>query len=184
MCCCCLPHQVNREAPTLRFTSARHEVSAAAASTAALVDGFTPDRSDPDGLEAQVAALLGAAGSAAAAAMEEAEQALAEKVGGQSRRCCCSCHRQSWFLGQCTGLDTISCKQHASSDGAVCRVCPLCLNSLSGLPTALAAADSIWNLTIYTGMQTQGQLYQQHRAVSASYADPHCAAAVFRRICF
>lgn len=35
--------QANREAPTVRFTSARNEVSEAAASTAALVDGFTPN---------------------------------------------------------------------------------------------------------------------------------------------
>eukprot|EP00775_Hariotina_reticulata_P004466 gene4466-4722_t len=67
----------NREAPTIRFTSARHEVPAAASTVAALVDGFTPRESDP--LEAQVAALLGAAGSATTAAMEEAEEALAAK---------------------------------------------------------------------------------------------------------
>jgi uncharacterized protein YqeY len=74
------PLQSNREAPTLRFTSARGEVASAAASSASLVDGFAPDAADPEGLEAQVAALLGAAGGAGAAAMAEAEQALAEKV--------------------------------------------------------------------------------------------------------
>jgi uncharacterized protein YqeY len=73
--------QANREAPTLRFTAARHEVASAAASSASLVDGFAPDAADPEGLEAQVAALLGAAGGAGAAAMAEAEEALAEKVG-------------------------------------------------------------------------------------------------------
>lgn len=72
--------QANREAPTLRFTAARGEVANAAASAASLVDGFSPDAADAEGLEAQVAALLGAAGGAGAAAMEEAEQALAEKV--------------------------------------------------------------------------------------------------------
>jgi len=35
--------QANREAPTIRFTAARNEVAEAAASTAALVDGFTPN---------------------------------------------------------------------------------------------------------------------------------------------
>jgi hypothetical protein len=35
---------------------------------------------DPDGLEAQVAALLGAAGSLSAHAMAEADEALAPKV--------------------------------------------------------------------------------------------------------
>jgi hypothetical protein len=74
--------QANREAPTVRFTSARNEVADAAASTAALVDGFTPNIEDPDGLEAQVAALLGAAGSLSAHAMAEADEALAPKVGG------------------------------------------------------------------------------------------------------
>lgn len=73
--------QANREAPTIRFMSARNEVSEAAASTAALVDGFTPNTDDPDGLEAQVAALLGAAGSLSAHAMAEADEALAPKVG-------------------------------------------------------------------------------------------------------
>jgi hypothetical protein len=43
MLCGCCPLQANREAPTIRFTSARNEVSEAAASTAALVDGFTPN---------------------------------------------------------------------------------------------------------------------------------------------
>jgi len=38
---------------------------------------------DPDGLEAQVAALLGAAGSLSAHAMAEADAALAPKVGGR-----------------------------------------------------------------------------------------------------
>jgi hypothetical protein len=56
-------------------------VADAAASTAALVDGFTPNTEDPDGLEAQVAALLGAAGSLSAHAMAEADEALAPKVG-------------------------------------------------------------------------------------------------------
>eukprot|EP00879_Flechtneria_rotunda_P019030 GHRR01019979.1.p1 GENE.GHRR01019979.1~~GHRR01019979.1.p1 ORF type:complete len:341 (+),score=185.00 GHRR01019979.1:544-1566(+) len=72
--------KANREAPTLRFTSARPEVSAGAGSVSALVEGFAPDTSDPDGLEAQVAALLGAAGSVGAAAMAEAEEALTAKA--------------------------------------------------------------------------------------------------------
>jgi uncharacterized protein YqeY len=72
--------QANREAPTLRFTAARHEVAETVASAAAIAEGFTPNMEDPEGLEAQVAALLGAAGAAGVAAMEEADAALAERV--------------------------------------------------------------------------------------------------------
>lgn len=41
---------------------------------------------DPDGLEAQVAALLGAAGSLSAHAMAEADEALAPKVSRHRKR--------------------------------------------------------------------------------------------------
>jgi hypothetical protein len=71
------PHQANREAPTLRFTSNRHEVSDRGASTQALLEGFKPEGD----MEAEVAALLAEAGAAGSRAMAEAERALAEQVG-------------------------------------------------------------------------------------------------------
>ncbi|GBF90520.1 hypothetical protein Rsub_03516 [Raphidocelis subcapitata] len=67
--------KANREAPTLRFTSARHEVPDRGASTAALLEGFRPEGD----MEAEVAALLEKAGAAGAAAMAEAERALGEQ---------------------------------------------------------------------------------------------------------
>jgi hypothetical protein len=71
--------QANREAPTLRFTSAASEVPRVAGSTAALVAAHTPDND----MEEEVAALLAAAGASSAAAMAEAEEQLAVKVGAE-----------------------------------------------------------------------------------------------------
>jgi hypothetical protein len=201
--------QANREAPTVRFTSARNEVSEAASSTAALVDGFTPNTGeawwlcsaeretaqirtqgataakvpllfelriqklegpcldplleqhpcqqarslsadarllthlaaavpfpslacrcltpdDPDGLEAQVAALLGAAGSLSAHAMAEADEALAPKVRRPLSRQ--QTAGQNRVNSNNTGL-VLTCA------GAACHLRPLTLTHLL-LPAA------------------------------------------------
>lgn len=69
--------QANREAPTIRFVSARDEVPRIE-STAAIVAQFQADPGNE--MESEVAALLEAAGAANSAAVEQAEQALVAKV--------------------------------------------------------------------------------------------------------
>ncbi|PNW76852.1 hypothetical protein CHLRE_11g478966v5 [Chlamydomonas reinhardtii] len=72
-----LPFDANREAPTLRLVAGRDEVPRVN-TTAALVAQHTP--SADNALEAEVAALLEAAGAANAEALEEAEEKLALKA--------------------------------------------------------------------------------------------------------
>lgn len=67
--------QANREAPTLAFSKPRGG-AAKAATTAALTAQFAPETD----MEAEVAAMLQAAGVHSAKAVEEAEDALALKV--------------------------------------------------------------------------------------------------------
>ena len=67
--------RVNREAPTLVFTPAQNDVPRKS-STAALAENFQPK----GGMEADVAALLKAAGFQSEKALEDAEEALALKV--------------------------------------------------------------------------------------------------------
>ncbi|KAG2423906.1 hypothetical protein HXX76_014959 [Chlamydomonas incerta] len=69
--------KANREAPTLRLVAGRDEVPRVT-TTAALVAQHTP--SADNALEAEVAALLQAAGAANAEALEEAEEKLALKA--------------------------------------------------------------------------------------------------------
>mmetsp|Transcript_37964 Transcript_37964/g.96008 ORF Transcript_37964/g.96008 Transcript_37964/m.96008 type:complete len:1095 (-) Transcript_37964:202-3486(-) len=66
--------KANREAPSLAFTAARDEVPRVN-TTAALVAGHTPE----EGMEAEVAALLQAAGAASAHAVAATEEALGAK---------------------------------------------------------------------------------------------------------
>ncbi len=67
--------QANREAPTLAFSAPRG-VAGRAATTAALTAQFAPETD----MEAEVAAMLQAAGVHSGKAVEEAEDALALKV--------------------------------------------------------------------------------------------------------
>ncbi|MEW5305610.1 MAG: hypothetical protein WDW36_008141 [Sanguina aurantia] len=68
--------KANREAPTIRFTAARDEVSRLE-TTAAIVSQFQADPGNE--MESEVAALLEAAGAANSAAVEQAERALVAK---------------------------------------------------------------------------------------------------------
>jgi U3 small nucleolar RNA-associated protein 14 len=68
--------QANREAPTLAFSKPRGG-AAKATTTAALTAQFLPETD----MEAEVAAMLQAAGMHSAKAVEESEDALALKVG-------------------------------------------------------------------------------------------------------
>lgn len=67
--------RVNREAPTLVFADSRKQVPQAS-STAALTSSFAPESA----MEAEVAALLKAAGVQSERRVEETEEALALKV--------------------------------------------------------------------------------------------------------
>ncbi len=67
--------QANREAPTLHFKSGAEDVPRTN-STAALAAKFAPEA----GLEAEVAAMLAAAGASNAEALAEAEESLALNV--------------------------------------------------------------------------------------------------------
>jgi len=66
--------QANREAPSLRFVKPDSEPRAS--TTASLTATFAPATT----MEAEVAAMLAAAGAGSGKAVEEAEDALTEKV--------------------------------------------------------------------------------------------------------
>jgi hypothetical protein len=72
--------KANREAPSLRFTSDKAAVPRVT-TTAALAAKHAPETA----MEAEVAALLEAAGAHSARAVAEAEEALAMKVGRLGR---------------------------------------------------------------------------------------------------
>lgn len=69
--------QANREAPTLRLVSGGKDLTRVT-TTAGIVANHTP--SEDNALEAEVAALLAAAGADNAEAIDEAEEKLALKV--------------------------------------------------------------------------------------------------------